>query len=133
MSLGANITSAITYTWLANSQIISGATGASYTPTSAQIGDTLAVVASFTDPNTPSHTDQVTGVAGTVQANPNFDDWNGIGNWTTNTADWSSGATPTSLQTASVDSGTVTFSTGTVTVAGLTGTSSATLTSAVVL
>ena len=56
-------------------------------------GKSLDVVVSFTDPTT-GNTDQVTGVAGTVQANPNYDDWNGTGNWTSNTSDWSSGAPP---------------------------------------
>ena len=126
VSLGATNLGTVTYTWLLNGQIVAGDNTNSYTPALADQGKTLDVVASFADPNT-GHTDLVTGVAGTVQTNLNYDDWNGTGNWTTNTSDWSSGAPPNSTQIASLDSGTVTFSSSTVTVAELISTSTATL------
>ena len=127
MSLGTTLSN-VTYTWLLNGQVVAGDNTDSYTPAVTDQGKTLDVVVNFTDPNNASQTDQVTGVAGTVQPNTNYDDWNGTGNWTTNN-DWSSGTPPGLSQVASLDSGAVTFSSssGTVLLAGLTGTASATL------
>ena len=67
VSLGNTNLGPISYTWLADGQAIAGATNASFTPTSADEGKTLDVVASFVDPATGA-VEAVTGVAGTLAA-----------------------------------------------------------------
>ena len=68
VNLGTSLSDVI-YTWLLNGQVVLGDSTDSYTPAYADQGKTLDVVVSFTDPTT-GNTDQVTGVAGTVQAEP---------------------------------------------------------------
>ena len=126
VNLGTSLSDVI-YTWLLNGQVVLGDSTDSYTPAYADQGKTLDVVVSFIDPTT-GNTDQVTGVAGTVQANPNDLHWNnsGGGNWTTVT-DWTPNTVPNSTtQIAFVDaSGTYIVNiTSTVTVGGLTDASS---------
>jgi fibronectin-binding autotransporter adhesin len=57
----------ITYQWLDDGVVIKGATGSSYTPTAADLGQVLDVVVGFTDGNMAEH---VTALAGTVHAPP---------------------------------------------------------------
>ena len=126
VSLGASLSN-VTYTWLLDGQVVLGDSTDSYTPAYADQGKTLDVVVNFTDPTT-GNTDEVTGVAGTVQANPNDLHWNNSagGNWTTAT-DWTPNTVPNSTtQIAFIDaSGTYTVNiTSTVTVGGLTDASS---------
>ncbi len=129
ISLGATNLGTVTYTWLLNGQVVQGDTTNGYTPTLTDQGKTLDVIASFTDPAT-TKVDQVTAVAGTVQQNPNFDDWTGAandGNWST-AGNWNNGV-PTSMMTAELDLGGTynVTSSGTVTVNGLGGSPTATL------
>ena len=77
----------ISYTWFDNGLLVGSDTGDSYTPSNSDIGNTLDVLVSFTDPTT-DNPDQVTLVAGTVEAPPPPPGptepftWNGgIGDW----------------------------------------------------
>ena len=69
VSLGATDLGAVTYTWLVGVGLLTvpGATGDSFTPTSADEGKMLDVLVSFTDPVTGA-IESVTGVAGTLAA-----------------------------------------------------------------
>ena len=122
VSLGASNLGTISYQWLLNGQIIPGATNASYTPTVAAVGDTLAVVASFTDPTT-AHADQITALACTVQSLN--DDWTGAagdGNWA-DPNNWDEGV-PISTMNALIDAN----GSYTVTILSATSANAATLT-----
>ena len=102
-----------------------GGNSASYTVQNADLGGYIRVVATTSDPDntqTATATSAVTGAVG-------VDNWiAGSGNWTS-AADWSLAAPPTSAQIADLDAaGTYTVtSPGTVTVAELISTSTATL------
>ena len=61
----------ITYQWLDNGEVISGATGSSYTPVAGNVGDVLDVVVTFTEGGI---TEQITALAGTVAAAPTVSD-----------------------------------------------------------
>ena len=86
----------IHYTWLDGSQVIQTGTANTYTPTN-DVGNTLDVIVSFTDPN-GINTDQVTALAGVVEpgsnAPPPADNWIATtGDWN-NGSDWSLGSPP---------------------------------------
>ena len=127
ISLGATDLGTVAYQWLLDGQAVSGAIGTSFTPNFAEVGETLTVVATFADP-TSGHQDVVTGVAGTIQVNPN-DDWvNSSGGDFAAADNWDEGV-PTAVMTALIDaSGTYTVtSSADATVAGLSATETATL------
>ena len=86
----------IHYTWLDGSQVIQTGTANTYTPTN-DVGNTLDVIVSFTDPN-GINTDQVTALVGVVEpgsnAPPPADNWIATtGDWN-NGSDWSLGSPP---------------------------------------
>ena len=65
----ANDLSNVTYTWLVGGQDVQDGSSNTYTPTAADVGKTLDVLASFTDPVTHS-VEHVTALGGTVDALP---------------------------------------------------------------
>jgi hypothetical protein len=65
----ANDLSNVTYTWLVGGQDVQDGSSNAYTPTAADVGKTLDVLASFTDPVTHS-VEHVTALDGTVDALP---------------------------------------------------------------
>jgi hypothetical protein len=65
----ANDLSNVTYTWLVGGQDVQDGSSNAYTPTAADVGKTLDVLASFTDPVTHS-VEHVTALGGTVDALP---------------------------------------------------------------
>jgi hypothetical protein len=65
----ANDLSNVTYTWLVGGQDVQDGSSNTYTPTVADVGKTLDVLASFTDPVTHS-VEHVTALGGTVDALP---------------------------------------------------------------
>ena len=90
---GGDSVSNLNYTWVLNGTIVQNGTSNSFTPTGAEDGEKLIVVATFTDALS-SATDQVTALAGTVLS---LDSWTGTagdGQWST-AGNWSNGL-PTS-------------------------------------
>ena len=69
MTPSANDLSNVTYTWLVGGQDVQHGSSNNYTPTAADVGKTLDVLASFTDPVTHS-VEHVTALDGTVDALP---------------------------------------------------------------
>ena len=69
MTPSANDLSNVTYTWLVGGQDVQDGSSNAYTPTAADVGKTLDVLASFTDPVTHS-VEHVTALGGTVDALP---------------------------------------------------------------
>jgi hypothetical protein len=67
MTPSANDLSNVTYTWLVGGQDVQDGSSNTYTPTAADVGKTLDVLASFTDPVTHS-VEHVTALGGTVDA-----------------------------------------------------------------
>jgi hypothetical protein len=71
-TLGNSDLANVTYTWLLGGAVVQSGTSNIFTPTGADQGKTLDVIASFTDPNNTAATDTVTALAGTVTQSPYF-------------------------------------------------------------
>ena len=92
-----------TYTWLEGGTIVQAGEGSSFTPGSNDVGQSLDVIVSFTDPTT-HNVDQVTLVAGTIEAvAPPRDAWAfPAGGDFAEPTNWTEGAVPTSSDDAEI-------------------------------